>query len=431
MAHGSNSNRARRLRKQQRHGHRVRAAEALSSGPMLENLEQRMLLNAYSFANAAPITINDGVAATPYPSTVAVSGVVGNVSHVTVTLSGLSHTFTADLGVELSGPTGANTLVMYQAGGGNPVVGANLTFDDDAGGSAPSPIVSGTYQPSVNAYPTDHGVNGGAMFGPAPAPSGVHLLSNFDGLNPNGTWNLWVADLWASNTGAIAGGFSLDMTTDSLTYDVSAPGDHALTLRRNGAALEILDNGVVVNSQAYVDTNSVIINGGDASDTLTVDSSGGLIAVSDHIHFNGGAGVDTLVLSGGAADTDTYTAGPDTGSGQSVLVSGGSTQTIQFAGLEPIVDTVAAATLIVNGTDTANAITYIANPTDATLGRVSVDNQEYIDFKNKTALVINGGGGSDEISINNSATPTGLTGGITVNGNDPTASDTLIVNGVA
>ena len=51
-----------------------------------------------------------------------------------------------------------------------------------------------------------------------------------------------------------------------------------------------------------------------------------------------------------------------------------------------------------------------------------------MEFINKTSLTINGLAGSDEINLNNPNTPTGLTG-ITVNGGDPTASDTLVVNG--
>ena len=50
-------------------------------------------------------------------------------------------------------------------------------------------------------------------------------------------------------------------------------------------------------------------------------------------------------------------------------------------------------------------------------------------FSNKTALTIDGLAGSDVISINNPNKPTALTG-ITVDGGDPTASNTLIVNGV-
>src|SRR5207247_1926427 len=64
-------------------------------------------------------------------------------------------------------------------------------------------------------------------------------------------------------------------------------------------------------------------------------------------------------------------------------------------------------------------------------GQVAVDHLEAINFINKTNLVIDALAGSDEINLNNPSpnVPLGLTGTITVNGGDPTASDRLIVNG--
>ena len=109
-----------------------------------------------------------------------------------------------------------------------------------------------------------------------------------------------------------------------------------------------------------------------------------------------------------------------------------------FENLEPVVDVVPAATLIVNGTPENNAINYTVgpnsgivsavNPAGDVTGQVTIDNYESVEFANKTNLTINAQAGGDSINLNNSMTPIGLTG-ITINGNDPTASDTLIVNG--
>ena len=109
---------------------------------------------------------------------------------------------------------------------------------------------------------------------------------------------------------------------------------------------------------------------------------------------------------------------------------------IDFLNLEPVIDLVPAATLIVNGTNANNAINYrvgrnnLDTADDPTRGLVSVDGFETIEFSNKVNLTINGLAGSDTINLNNPNTPTGLTS-ITVNGGDPTASDTVIVNGTA
>src|SRR5205823_556964 len=98
--------------------------------------------------------------------------------------------------------------------------------------------------------------------------------------------------------------------------------------------------------------------------------------------------------------------------------------------LEPVLDTVISPTLVVNGTNSNNAINYTQGGSSAN-GLVSIDNFESIEFSNKTALTINALAGTDTINLNNPTTPTGLTSGITVNGGDPTdTGDTLTINGI-
>src|SRR4029079_18711709 len=105
-----------------------------------------------------------------------------------------------------------------------------------------------------------------------------------------------------------------------------------------------------------------------------------------------------------------------------------ATQTVSFQNLEPVIDLVAGP-LVVNATNADNAINCTGGSVAAD-GLVSIDSQETIEFSNKTTLTINALAGNDTINLNNPNTPTGLTS-ITVNGNDPTASDTVILNGTA
>ena len=91
--------------------------------------------------------------------------------------------------------------------------------------------------------------------------------------------------------------------------------------------------------------------------------------------------------------------------------------------------------MVVDGNNANNAITYQEGDTPAMVpstawGQVAVDASEPINFTAKTTLTINGLAGTDTISLGDPATPTGL-GAITVNGNNPTGNDTLIVNGTA
>src|SRR5262249_25623851 len=147
---------------------------------------------------------------------------------------------------------------------------------------------------------------------------------------------------------------------------------------------------------------------------------------------------------------DVYTVGPTTpGNGMSVVTDiMGNVQTVNFYEVSPTFDSLPAPTLTVNATNADNAINYtegknsFANfsatpPVPARAwGEASTDNKEPIKFTNKDNLAPNALAGSDTTNPNNqSATPpAGSMAGtflssITVNGGDPTGSDTLIVNG--
>ncbi len=172
------------------------------------------------------------------------------------------------------------------------------------------------------------------------------------------------------------------------------------------------------------------INGGLGNNVLTVDSSSGLVAIPEGIQFDGGSGFNSVTLTQTEGDTqtsDTYRVGPNVGQGSDVIVGPSGTQTIYFQHLAPFFDNVPATTQNVYATPAANAINYTAGSSTSN-GLITIDEQESYEFSNKVHLIINALAGSDEINLNNPNTPTALMD-ITVNGDDPTASDTLIVNG--
>ncbi len=172
------------------------------------------------FLNSASISIPAGAptttsgAASPYPSDIAVSGILGTVSKVKVTLSGINHTFPSDIDILLVGPAGQRIILMSDVGSGTDLVNVTLTFDD-AGPALPIPIISGTYRP------TNSGT--GDIF-PAPAPAAPYgsALSDFNGTNPNGTWSLYVNDDAGGDSGNIAGGWSLSFETSDPVCCLSA-----------------------------------------------------------------------------------------------------------------------------------------------------------------------------------------------------------------
>ena len=176
-----------------------------------------------SFTNATAITITDcpnpcpasGQAVSLYPSPITVSGIVGVVQRVSVTLNGYSHAFPADTDFLLVSPSGRKSVLMSDFGAGSPGVSSvNVTLDDYAARPVPStvtgntgvPFTTGSYRPA-NSGTTD-------LF-PAPAPAApyTYTLSAFNGDAPNGTWELYIIDDANLDGGSISGGWTI-------TFDV-------------------------------------------------------------------------------------------------------------------------------------------------------------------------------------------------------------------
>jgi subtilisin-like proprotein convertase family protein len=182
--------------------------------------------SAATFSNTAPIEIADEAPATPYPSAIAVSGLIGEVTDLNVTLNGLTHTHLDDLAVVVEGP--GNEMLMLMNGVGpivNPadptsgVIDIDLTLDDQAGTQLAATTVPTTggyrpanHSPGLDFFPGDPGT---FYANPGPAAGGsATLASVFGNLDPTGGWKLFVHDFAQDDVGEIAGGWSLDVTTD-------------------------------------------------------------------------------------------------------------------------------------------------------------------------------------------------------------------------
>ena len=149
--------------------------------------------NSKTFANRNTIVINDATVdpatnadipsnATPYPSTIDVTGLTGQVQDVNLTLKGFSHTFPGDVSVMLEDPHGNQSEVMRNVGGGTDVKNIALTLDDEATNEMlfDIPLSRGTYLP-------------------------LQPLSVFDTFEPNGTWKLYVQDNFSDDSGKMSG----------------------------------------------------------------------------------------------------------------------------------------------------------------------------------------------------------------------------------
>jgi len=242
------------------------------------------------FSNTSSIALNDpdsqthflngqqvqNATATPFPSTVSVSGLTGTISSMSLTLSNVSYSFSNDIDVLLVGP-GGQTLIPIAAigpntGGGEAASNSTLTVSDS--GTLPSATTPWGSSPSFK--PVNYGqVPNGTVSGengfneywwpPAPAPpygdpgqtGTATFASQFGGTNPNGTWSLYVITTSGGDgTGAIGGGWSLNITTASaaststvLSSDnnpsfTSAPGD-SVTLTAAVSSTSTVSEGTV------------------------------------------------------------------------------------------------------------------------------------------------------------------------------------------
>lgn len=182
--------------------------------------------------DSRPITINPFGPSSAYPSTIEVQNIQGRVSRARVILDGFSHTFPDDVDVLLVPPGVTSSsalrpvLLMADAGGGNPVSDLRLTFAQTGVALPDETALQDDTIYAPNNYPdgqggTDEfGLNLGAF---------TTDLTTLSGINPNGTWSLYVRDDTTAEAGQIARGWILILETGptfvETTLDTSTAED--------------------------------------------------------------------------------------------------------------------------------------------------------------------------------------------------------------
>ncbi len=264
---------------------------------------------AVVFTNPASITINDAPAqgvASVYPSTISVSGLMGTVTNVAVTLNNLNHTFPDDLDILVVGPTGANLALMSDAGGSIDITNTTLTFDD----AAPAVIADGGPTGFGPVKPSQF-VAGDIYPAPAPAASAnTTLAAAFNGTDPNGTWSLYIVDDTGVDQGSLGNGWSLTITTAM----------SSATTFTNGAAFFINDRF----AQATPYPSTIVSSG------LTGSISDINVTLTNITHLN-------------PDDIDILLVGP---SGKRIILMSDAGGTADAAGVNLTFDDAAAGTLV-------------------------------------------------------------------------------------
>ena len=217
------------------------------------------------FASTGPIANSiTNPAASPYPSTVNVTGLVGGVFSASVTLNALSATVPDDVSILLQSPnSGPSVLLLSDAGGASESDNVTLTFTD-TNGLAPANSPLAANGGSASYHPTSYNGRTNALPGAAPAPPYSDRMAVFDGISPNGTWSLWVVDNTTGNTVSVANGWTLSISTaPEIVLDTNPPP----------AALVIPENSTGQNNRGTVSFHVVDSTGSGPSDNVTVTSA--------------------------------------------------------------------------------------------------------------------------------------------------------------
>ncbi len=187
---------------------------------------------ATTYNSDTPIIINDDAIASPYPSSITVSGTAGPITDVNVGLDGLAHGVPNDVSIALVAPSGQALLLVDCVGDTTDAFGVFITLDDAAvggpdGGHLPNNggLSSGTFKPTSYCAGTTFPAPGPMTYGlPGPLPAVPATFANtFNGSSAIGTWSLYVFDNQTPTGGSIPGGWSLDVKPDVTPLPEAVP----------------------------------------------------------------------------------------------------------------------------------------------------------------------------------------------------------------
>jgi subtilisin-like proprotein convertase family protein len=231
--------------------------------------------SAVSFFNNTPIVIPNSGSALPYPSEIVVSGQVGMIADVAVTLYGFAHNAPRDVDMLLMSPFGTGVILMSDACGDAPIIGMTYQFDDGSGAMpANASCTTGGYDPTN--YPPDETFN--AFFG------AIHpTLAGFNGQDPNGTWRLLVVDDNAENVGTINGGWELQLAYNAPPITIPASGSadpYPYTINVSGQTGALVDMLIGITTLRHAngdDIDMLLVSPNGIAVMLMSDACGGAV----------------------------------------------------------------------------------------------------------------------------------------------------------
>ncbi len=232
---------------------------------------------AQTFSNTTSAAIPDVNTLT---STITVSGAPAYLYDVNL-FTTIAHTFSADLDVTLTSPSGTVVTITTDNGGSNDNVFNGTLWDDQAGATNPTGVVTDyVYANNVVATPL----------------SPEEPLGAFIGENPNGVWTLSVTDDLAGDVGTLSNwslsisGLPTPPSTSAATFSnttaTAIPDVNTLnsTITVSGAGTQILDVNLLtaITHTFSADLDVTLKSPAGTVVTITTDNGGS----NDNV-FNG------------------------------------------------------------------------------------------------------------------------------------------------
>jgi hypothetical protein len=264
-----------------------------SNGTLTQNVDNHTTASGsgatMTFTDPGPLTVpattSTQTKAFAYPSNLFVSGLSGTVLNITVALNGFSAQWPQDLHMLLAAPNGANLDFLSAVGPGVGTSGApvTITLDDTAANAlTQSAWASGTYKPTAfyNSTRDTFPSPGPGTPTNIASPGGTATLNNvFDGLNPNGTWKLYIVSTGAPDPVVTIGSWSVTITAASLaatTTAVSSSNNPSFT----GAPNDSVTLTATVTSTSTVTTGTVQFKDGTANIGTPIAVSNGVATIA-------------------------------------------------------------------------------------------------------------------------------------------------------
>jgi hypothetical protein len=239
-------------------------------------------------ASFGTFTVAGGAFANETPTffPLVVSGLTGGVSALTVRINGLTHPDFLFLDLLLVAPDGQTNLLIYgnRSGFGGQITDQNYLFTDDPDYYFPLDFIpltpSGSTRFDFSA--SDFGLDIPLVYG-----SQSSFSAAFNGVDPNGTWKLYVLDPESFSPGGSFVDWSL-LVVDNVAPLISTPVDH-----------------FQVDSDSSITFSAANGNLPMSSDPDFVNGMNGLIRV-EHGTIDRGSGPQKVIGGGGGGNQDVF-----------------------------------------------------------------------------------------------------------------------------